>query len=143
MNEITIHVNGVLHRLTVDPPTSLLDLLRERFGLTGSNKGCDHGQCGACTVLIDGRRANACLALAVAHDGGAVYHAAGRRTRRGGTERVHVVASADVGALDDVGVINLIRGAFVDSLVPDAVGGSLLELVEHRPVTALGAVDTR
>jgi xanthine dehydrogenase YagT iron-sulfur-binding subunit len=72
MNEITLHVNGVLHRLTVDPRTSLLDLLRERLGLTGSKKGCDHGQCGACTVLIDGRRANACLALAVAHDGGAV-----------------------------------------------------------------------
>jgi xanthine dehydrogenase YagT iron-sulfur-binding subunit len=57
MNEITIHVNGVLHRRTVDPRTSLLDLLRERFGLTGSKKGRDHGQCGACIVLIDGRRA--------------------------------------------------------------------------------------
>ncbi|HUN32736.1 MAG TPA: 2Fe-2S iron-sulfur cluster-binding protein [Trebonia sp.] len=69
MNEIALHVNGVLHRLTVDPRTSLLDLLRERLGLTGSKKGCYHGQCGACTALIDGRRANACLALAVAHDG--------------------------------------------------------------------------
>ena len=72
MNEITIEVNRVPHRLTVDPRTSLLDLLRERLVLTGSKKGCDHGQCGACTVLIDGRRANACLALAVAHDGAAV-----------------------------------------------------------------------
>jgi xanthine dehydrogenase YagT iron-sulfur-binding subunit len=72
MNEIIIHVNGVRHTLAVDPRTSLLDLLRERLGLTGSKKGCDHGQCGACTVLIDGRRANACLALAVAHDGAAV-----------------------------------------------------------------------
>ena len=69
MNEIALHVNGVLHLLTVDPRTSLLDLLRERLGLTGSKKGCYHGQCGACTALIDGRRANACLALAVAHDG--------------------------------------------------------------------------
>jgi xanthine dehydrogenase YagT iron-sulfur-binding subunit len=70
--EITLEVNGAGRRLAVDPRMSLLDLLRERLGLTGSKKGCDHGQCGACTVLIDGRRANACLALAVAHDGAAV-----------------------------------------------------------------------
>jgi xanthine dehydrogenase YagT iron-sulfur-binding subunit len=70
--EITLEVNGTSRRLVVDPRTSLLDLLRERLGLTGSKKGCDHGQCGACTVLIDGRRANACLALAVAQDGTAV-----------------------------------------------------------------------
>ncbi len=66
--EITVRVNGEQHTLLVDTRTSLLDLLRERLGLTGSKKGCDHGQCGACTVLLDGRRANACLALAVAHD---------------------------------------------------------------------------
>jgi xanthine dehydrogenase YagT iron-sulfur-binding subunit len=66
---ITLTVNGEPRRLTVDTRTSLLDLLRERLDLTGAKKGCDHGQCGACTVLIDGRRANACLALAVAHDG--------------------------------------------------------------------------
>jgi xanthine dehydrogenase YagT iron-sulfur-binding subunit len=69
MAEIIIRVNGTEHSLSVDPRLSLLDLLRERLGLTGSKKGCDHGQCGACTVLIDGRRANACLALAVACDG--------------------------------------------------------------------------
>jgi xanthine dehydrogenase YagT iron-sulfur-binding subunit len=69
MAEITIRVNGTDVPLSVDPRTSLLDLLRERLGLTGTKKGCDHGQCGACTVLIDGRRANACLALAVAQDG--------------------------------------------------------------------------
>jgi xanthine dehydrogenase YagT iron-sulfur-binding subunit len=72
VTEISLRVNGVRRTLTVDPRMSLLDLLRERLGLTGSKKGCDHGQCGACTVLIDGRRANACLALAVAHDGAAV-----------------------------------------------------------------------
>ena len=66
---ITLTVNGIQRRITVDTRTSLLDLLRERLDLTGAKKGCDHGQCGACTVLIDGRRANACLALAVAHDG--------------------------------------------------------------------------
>jgi len=70
--EISLEVNGITRRLAVDPRTSLLDLLRERLGPTGTKKGCDHGQCGACTVLIDGRRANACLALAIAHDGTAV-----------------------------------------------------------------------
>jgi xanthine dehydrogenase YagT iron-sulfur-binding subunit len=68
MIEITVRVNRAAHQLTIDPRMSLLDLLRERLRLTGSKKGCDHGQCGACTVLIDGRRANACLALAVACD---------------------------------------------------------------------------
>jgi xanthine dehydrogenase YagT iron-sulfur-binding subunit len=66
---LRLHVNGEERSLTVDTRTSLLDLLREHLGLTGAKKGCDHGQCGACTILLDGRRANACLALAVAHDG--------------------------------------------------------------------------
>ncbi|MQY06591.1 (2Fe-2S)-binding protein [Actinomadura macrotermitis] len=67
--EITLIVNGTAHRPRVDTRASVLDVLRETLGLTGAKKGCDHGQCGACTVLLDGRRANACLALAVAHDG--------------------------------------------------------------------------
>jgi xanthine dehydrogenase YagT iron-sulfur-binding subunit len=67
--EVTLTINGSEHTLTIDTRTSLLDLLREDLGLTGAKKGCDHGQCGACTILIGGRRANACLALAVAHDG--------------------------------------------------------------------------
>jgi xanthine dehydrogenase YagT iron-sulfur-binding subunit len=67
--EITLRVNGAAHRLTVDTRTTLLDALRERLGLTGAKKGCDHGQCGACTVLLDGRRVNSCLALAVAYQG--------------------------------------------------------------------------
>jgi len=66
---ITLTINGDRHALMIDTRTSLLDLVREELDLTGAKKGCDHGQCGACTVLIDGRRANACLALAVAHDG--------------------------------------------------------------------------
>ena len=67
--DVTLTINGAEHRLTVDTRTTLLDLLREHLGLTGAKKGCDHGQCGSCTILIDGRRANSCLALAVAHDG--------------------------------------------------------------------------
>jgi len=67
--EITLRVNGTEQRLRVDTRTTLLDLLREHLGLTGAKKGCDHGQCGSCTILLDGRRANSCLALAVAHDG--------------------------------------------------------------------------
>jgi xanthine dehydrogenase YagT iron-sulfur-binding subunit len=67
--EVTIRVNGSEHRLVVDTRTTLLDALRERLGITGPKKGCDHGQCGACTILLDGRRANSCLALAVAHHG--------------------------------------------------------------------------
>ncbi|MBD5634640.1 MAG: 2Fe-2S iron-sulfur cluster binding domain-containing protein [Candidatus Eremiobacteraeota bacterium] len=66
-SEIVLRVNGAEHRLAVDTRMTLLDVFRERLGLTGSKKGCDHGQCGACTVLIEGRRANSCLALAVAH----------------------------------------------------------------------------
>jgi xanthine dehydrogenase YagT iron-sulfur-binding subunit len=67
--QVTLVVNGTPRAVRVDNRMSLLDLLRERLGLTGTKKGCDHGQCGACTVHIGGRRANACLALAVAHDG--------------------------------------------------------------------------
>ena len=69
---VTLRVNGVEHHLTIDTRTTLLDLLREQLALTGSKKGCDHGQCGACTVLLDGRRVNACLLLAVSHDGAEV-----------------------------------------------------------------------
>jgi xanthine dehydrogenase YagT iron-sulfur-binding subunit len=67
---ITLTVNGVPHSVELDDPrVTLLDLLRERLHLTGTKKGCDRGQCGACTVLVDGRRINSCLALAVSHDG--------------------------------------------------------------------------
>jgi xanthine dehydrogenase YagT iron-sulfur-binding subunit len=66
---ISLYVNGERHDVTVDHRVTLLDLLREQLDLTGSKKGCDHGQCGACTVLLDGRRVNACLILAVTIDG--------------------------------------------------------------------------
>jgi xanthine dehydrogenase YagT iron-sulfur-binding subunit len=70
--DVTLQINGHEHRLRLDPRTTLLDALREHLALTGTKKGCDHGQCGACTVLLDGRRINSCLTLAVMHDGQAV-----------------------------------------------------------------------
>jgi xanthine dehydrogenase YagT iron-sulfur-binding subunit len=75
--EITLKVDGRKHRLAVDPRTTLLDALRERLGITSPKKGCDHGQCGACTILLDGRRVNGCLALAVAYDGAEIVTAEG------------------------------------------------------------------
>jgi len=69
MAEVSLEVNGTPRTLNVDTRTTLLDALREHLHLTGTKKGCDHGQCGACTVIVDGRRINACLTLAVMHDG--------------------------------------------------------------------------
>jgi xanthine dehydrogenase YagT iron-sulfur-binding subunit len=75
--DLTLRVDGETRRLTVDTRTTLLDALRERLGNTSPKKGCDHGQCGACTVLLDGERALTCLALAVAHDGAEITTADG------------------------------------------------------------------
>jgi xanthine dehydrogenase YagT iron-sulfur-binding subunit len=87
----TLTVNGVKKTVTLaDPRTTLLDLLRERLHLTGTKKGCDRGQCGACTVLVDGRRINSCLALAVSFDGATVQTIEG--VAQGG--RLHPVQEA-------------------------------------------------
>jgi xanthine dehydrogenase YagT iron-sulfur-binding subunit len=72
MTETALTVNGKAERLTLDTRTTLLDALREHLHLTGTKKGCDHGQCGACTVIVNGRRINSCLTLAVMHDGDSI-----------------------------------------------------------------------
>jgi xanthine dehydrogenase YagT iron-sulfur-binding subunit len=78
--DITLRADGIEHRIAVDPRTTLLDALRERLGIYGPKKGCDHGQCGACTILLDGKRVNSCLALAVAHDGAEIITIEGLAT---------------------------------------------------------------
>ena len=72
MPNVSFVVNGTRHALHLDTRTTLLDALREHLHLTGSKKGCDHGQCGACTVMVNGRRINSCLTLAVMHEGDAI-----------------------------------------------------------------------
>ncbi len=90
---IALTVNGASRRLEVDDArVTLLDLLRERLHLTGTKKGCDRGQCGACTVLVDGRRVNACLTLAISHDGADILTIEG--VAKGGT--LHPVQAAFV-----------------------------------------------
>ena len=70
--KVSFTVNGTAHALELDTRTTLLDALRENLHFVGTKKGCDHGQCGACTVLVDGRRINSCLTLAVMHEGGSI-----------------------------------------------------------------------
>ena len=72
--EVTLRVNGTARHLTIEPRVTLLDALREHLGLTGSKKGCDRGECGACTVLVDGRRINACMTFAVMQAGPGDHH---------------------------------------------------------------------
>jgi xanthine dehydrogenase YagT iron-sulfur-binding subunit len=87
---VRLRINGADHDLSIDVRTSLLDALREHLGLTGSKKGCDHGQCGACTVLMDGRRINSCLTLAVMAEGSEVTTIEGL----GDPERLHPMQAA-------------------------------------------------
>ena len=89
---VTLIVNGAEHHLNLEPWTTLLDALRERLELTGTKKGCDHGQCGACTVLVEGRRINSCLTLAVMKDGASITTIeglAGRRNAASAAAGVH------------------------------------------------------
>lgn len=90
MQPLKLQVNGQTYALNVDNRTTVLDALREHLNLKGSKKGCDHGQCGACTVLIDGRRTNACLTLAIMHDGQAITTIEGLSTG----EQLHPIQAA-------------------------------------------------
>ena len=89
---VTLEVNGIAHTLELDTRTTLLDALREHLHLTGTKKGCDHGQCGACTVLLDGQRINSCLTLAVMHEGSKVTTVEGLGT----LQRMHPMQTAFV-----------------------------------------------
>ncbi|MBB5687282.1 aldehyde dehydrogenase iron-sulfur subunit PaoA [Sphingobium boeckii] len=89
---VTLKVNGKHLHLDLDPRTTLLDALREHLRLTGTKKGCDHGQCGACTVIVEGRRINSCLTLAVMHDGESVTTIEGLGT----PEKLHPMQKAFV-----------------------------------------------
>jgi xanthine dehydrogenase YagT iron-sulfur-binding subunit len=90
MSDTTLHVNGKDYSLRLEPRVTLLDALREHVGLTGTKKGCDHGQCGACTVLVDGRRVNSCLTLAVMVTGKKVTTVEGLATG----DELHPIQSA-------------------------------------------------
>ncbi|KAF1048759.1 aldehyde dehydrogenase iron-sulfur subunit PaoA [Xylophilus sp.] len=92
MADVQLQVNGRARQLVLDTRTTLLDALREHLHLTGTKKGCDHGQCGACTVIVDGRRINACLTLAVMHQGAEVTTIEGLGT----PERPHPLQAAFV-----------------------------------------------
>ena len=93
---ITLTINGQRRELQVAPWTTLLDLLRERLDLTGTKKGCDHGQCGACTVLVNGTRVNSCLALAVMKDGAEITTVEGLASLgdRAGSNALHPIQEA-------------------------------------------------
>jgi xanthine dehydrogenase YagT iron-sulfur-binding subunit len=89
---LTLRINGKEHHLQVDPRTTLLDCIRETVALTGTKKGCDHGQCGACTVNVNGRRVNSCLSLALMHDGQEITTIEGI----GGPDALHPMQAAFV-----------------------------------------------
>jgi xanthine dehydrogenase YagT iron-sulfur-binding subunit len=97
--DMQLIVNGKEHKLSLDPRTTLLDALRDHLGLTGTKKGCDHGQCGACTVLINGVRMNSCLSLAAARDGDKITTIEGLATKDDqGGEKLHPMQASFVHA---------------------------------------------
>jgi xanthine dehydrogenase YagT iron-sulfur-binding subunit len=128
---VNLTINGRPYVINLDPRTTLLDALREHFALTGSKKGCDQGQCGACTIIVNGQRINSCLALAVMHDGDEI---------------------TTIEGLADEGVLHLMQAAFVrhDGLqcgycTPGQICSAVALISEHRdgwPSYATGDVAT-
>src|SRR6478736_4325825 len=92
--QVAVTINGRVRHLDLDPRTSLLDALREHLHLTGTKKGCDHGQCGACTVHVNGRRVNSCLSLALMHDGEEITTIEGLGSGLGAPEALHPMQAA-------------------------------------------------
>jgi len=155
---VTLIVNGQPHRLALDPRVTLLDALREHLHLTGTKKGCDHGQCGACTVLVGGRRINACLSLAVMHDGEEITTIEGL----GSPEHLHPLQAAfvahdgfqcgyctsgqicsAVGVLDEIrrGVpshvtANLEQVAYSDNEVRERMSGNICRCAAYPNIVA-------
>jgi xanthine dehydrogenase YagT iron-sulfur-binding subunit len=138
---VTLNVNGKTHTLDLDTRTTLLDALREHLHLTGTKKGCDHGQCGACTVIVDGRRINSCLTLAVMHPGARVTTIEGLGT----PDRLHPMQEAFVkhdgyqcgyctpGQIcSAVGVLDEIRQGIPSHVTGDLAARPLLSIDELR-----------
>jgi xanthine dehydrogenase YagT iron-sulfur-binding subunit len=139
--EISLRVDGTRHRLVVDTRTTLLDALRERLGIISPKKGCDHGQCGACTVLLDGRRATTCLALAVAYDDAEIVTADGLADG----DELHPVARAFVDhdgfqcgyctpgqICSAVGMLEEVKAGWPSHVTSELTGGVVLDEAEIR-----------
>ena len=140
---VRLRINGTEQELTIDTRTSLLDLLREKLDLTGAKKGCDHGQCGACTILIDGQRANGCLALAVAHDGAEIVSIEGLAGDHG--EELHPLQRTFIehdafqcgyctpGQLcSAAGMLAEVREGWPSAVTPSGVAASEIELTAEE-----------
>jgi xanthine dehydrogenase YagT iron-sulfur-binding subunit len=142
----TLTVNGVKQTIQLDDPrVTLLDLLRERLNLTGTKKGCDRGQCGACTVIVDGRRINSCLALAISHDGADVLTIEGVAPRG----RLHPVQEAFIAhdglqcgfctpgqIMSAIGLIQEGQAGDDPERVREAMSGNLCRCAAYQGITA-------